>query len=108
MLPISKDANVVVKPKPPIVAPSTINTLLAASKENILSTDTATPAIPLAVVEVLVNKGKKVPVVALTMFILRAVEAEALAAVIGTQVKVPAVSDCKIEEPVLGYVKGKV
>ena len=67
-----------------------------------------TVAQPLAVVEVLVNKGKKVPVVALTMFILRAVEAEALAAVIGTQVKVPAVSDCKIEEPVLGYVKGKV
>jgi hypothetical protein len=71
--------------------------LLAASKENILSTETATPEIPLAVVEVLVNKGKKVPVVALTMLMFRAVEAEALAAVIGTQVKVPAVSDCKIE-----------
>ena len=67
-----------------------------------------TVAQPLAVVEVLVNKGKKVPVVALTMFMLRAVEAEELPAVIGTQVKVPAVSDCKIEEPVLGYVKGKV
>jgi hypothetical protein len=107
VLPMSKDANVVVNPNPPNVAPSTIKVLLVASKDKLLSTETATPAVPLAVEEVFVNNGKNTPDDALTILILAAVDPED-PVVIGTQDIIPASVDCKTDVPVDGNAIGKV